>query len=524
LTAGPVTTSVPAARRPVSMREYLSESRAVMLAIAVAVFGMFLPTVIVPYAYSDDYVTLSTANGLWSSPVFGKSVLDAAAVNGRPLQGLGLTLFFSAAGTIDNLRFVRLFAVIVIVALALLLHWALVRAGVGRISAALIAVLVCSLPAFQVSASWAVLFLSPSAALLGGVASVLTVAAVDAPRNLMADRLVGATATLLGALLIYQPGAMFFWVFLAIALVGATQQSGRALRLVRTHFGVAAVALALAYLMVKLGAHLFGDTASNVVRNSLTHDVIGKVRWFFKEPLYGSLNLFALTPSPWLAGFVAVVATVGIVLLLWYRRVRPLPYVGIAVVLIPLTYLPNLVVHENSATFRTRLSISSLIALYACLGAFGIWLTLRDWLKPRVSGHTLRAAERVALAMSVAFVATSAFFASKNVTTLFVEPQITELRMVRSQVAAFPAGVPRVAFVTTGYREGMTNLALYDEFGVPSSWQFFTEEPLVLLVLREEGRLARNGPKPIVDVVRWPATTPPTDEPTVDVRGLQRLR
>ena len=57
-----------------------------------------------------------------------------------------------------------------------------------------------------------------------------------------------ATALLLVAVLIYQPAAMFFWVFLAVALVGSVTDSGRALRLARTHFAVAAVAAALAFL------------------------------------------------------------------------------------------------------------------------------------------------------------------------------------------------------------------------------------------------------------------------------------
>jgi hypothetical protein len=63
------------------------------------------------------------------------------------------------------------------------------------------------MPAFQVYASWTVLFLAPLAAVLAGGASLLAVAASEAPRELVADRVVGATAMLLAALLIYQPPA-----------------------------------------------------------------------------------------------------------------------------------------------------------------------------------------------------------------------------------------------------------------------------------------------------------------------------
>jgi hypothetical protein len=507
-----------------SLRAYLSGSGPIVVVIALAVFAMFASTVIVPYAFSDDYPILSMADGLGSSPWLGKTVLDASAVNGRPFAGLLNSFFFSAAGTIDNLRFVRLITVIGIVALALLLHWALVRSGIRPTPAALIVVLVCSLPAFQVYSSWTVLVASPYSALLGGGASLLAVAATDAPRNLIADRMIGATGMLLAALLIYQPPAMFFWVFLAVALIGAVHESGRALRIVSMHLGVAAVALALAYLVVKLGVHAVGTSAPNAGRNALTHDVMGKVRWFFEWPLYRSLNLFDLTPTPWLAVLVGTIAAGGTLLLLRHRGARSLLYVGIAAVLIPLSFLPNLVVAENSPTYRTEVSISSLIALYACLGAIGIWLNIRDWLRRRVSDHALIAAERLALAVSAALVATSAFVAAKNVTTLFVEPQNTELRMIRSQVAALPAGVRHVGFVQTGYDQGMAKLVLSDEFGVPSSAQPWSPEPLVLLILREKGRLAANGPHPIVDTLPSYTTTLPRNEPVVDVRGLQRLR
>ncbi len=508
--------------RALSVPAYFSGSGAILLVIALTIFGVFVPALIVPYAFSDDYPVLSIADGLGSSPWFGKNIVDTVAASGRPFAGLLDQLFFSTAGTIDNLRFVRLFAVVGIVALALLLHWALVRSGIKPTVAALIAVLVCSMPAFQVYGSWAVLFNVPYAALLGGGASVLAVAAVDAPRSLVLDRLQGATALLLAALLVYQPAAMFFWVFLAVALVGAVNDSGRALRLARTHFGIAAVALALAFLVVKLAVHVVGQAAPNPERNSLTHDPIGKISWFFHGPLYWSLNLFDLTPSRWLAALVATVAAVGILLGLRHRRARPLPYVAIALALIPLSFLPSLVVTENSPTYRVLVSLSSLMALYACLGALGIWLAVRDWLKPRVSHEALLASSRLALAVSVVFVAASAFLAAKNVTTLVVEPQSTELRMIRSQVAALPAGVARVGFVQIGWNQGFAKRIISDEF-VPSSARPWTGEPALLLILREEGRLPPEGQRPTVDILPWYTTTFPRNEPVVDLRGLQRL-
>jgi hypothetical protein len=494
-----------------------------VLGIAVAVFGMFLPAVIVPYAFADDYSILWMAVSGEPSPQFGDNILAANAAGGRPLEGLLSSGFFSAAGTIDNLRFVRLFAIVTIVALALLLQWALVRSGLRPVPAALVAVLVCSMPAFQVYASWTVLFSAPLAALLAGGASLVADSAAHAPRDLAVDRMVGATAMLLAALLIYQPPAMFFWVFLAVAVVGARNETGRALRTTRTHVGVAGFALALAFLVTKLGAHFFANTATAGGRINLTHDVVGKTHWFFKHPLYESLNLFELTPSRWLAALVAVIASAGILLWLVRRAARPLLYVVIGVILIPVSYLPNLVVKDTWGAYRTQVSLSSLIALYTCLGAFGIWLILHDWLLLRVSGQALKAAERAALIVFAAFVGASAIFAAKNVTTLVVQPQNTELQMLRSQVAALPAGTPRVAFVETDWYGGLTDVVVYDEFGLPSSVRPWTLEPWFDLILREEGRLKPYLPRPALDIYASNATLP-QGEPSLDLRGLQLLR
>jgi hypothetical protein len=506
------------------VRAYLTRSRQAPLAIVLSIFGIFLPAVIVSYAFSDDYPILWMAVSGKANPYFGKTIFDATASGGRPLMGPLLQFAFSAAGTLDNLRFVRLIGIVGIAALALLLHWALVRSGIKPAVAALIAVLVSSMPAFQVAASWAVLFTAPYAALLGGGASVLAVSAIDSPRHLIADRLAGATAMLVASLLIYQPAAMFFWVFLAVALVGTVRDWPRALRVVRMHAGVAVIGLAIAFVIGKVAAHTVHYTTPNTAHSALTHDVVGKARWFFEHPLYRSVSLFDLTPSPFLAALVGTVATGGITLWLLRRGSRPVPYLLIGLALVPLSFLPNLVVNENNSyVFRTGIALTSLIALYACLGILGLWLLFRDWLQPRVRERTLVAAKRVALGTSVAAVAVIAFVASRNVTTLVVDPQSTELRIIRSHVAALPAGLSRVGFVQIGANQGITNW-YSDEIGIASSARPWTLEPAVLLILREEGRLNLNAP-PAVDTYLWSTTTFPKGEPLIDLREeLERLR
>src|SRR5919197_1782257 len=94
--------------RAPTLRASLAASRATSLVIALTIFGVFLPVVIVRYAFSDDYPLLFIADRLGSSPWFGNDIANTVAASGRPLAGVLDEFFFSAAGTIDNLRLIRL--------------------------------------------------------------------------------------------------------------------------------------------------------------------------------------------------------------------------------------------------------------------------------------------------------------------------------------------------------------------------------------------------------------------------------
>ncbi|HEU0303754.1 MAG TPA: hypothetical protein VFR32_04160 [Gaiellaceae bacterium] len=497
---------------------HVSRHAWLLAVVAIALACIFLRALTESYAFTDDYAILFVADGMGSSLWFGDSVIGTVSASGRPLAGLLDEIAFSAAGTIDNLRYVRLVGIAGIVALAVVLHWALVRSRIAPAPAALIAVLMCSLPPFLVYGSWAVLFNAPYAALLGGGASLLAVAGLEGPRGLLVDRLIGSTALLLAALLVYQPAAMFFWVFLAVALVGTVPHLSRAYRVTWAHAAIAGVALSLAFVVRQLAVHL-QERAPNADDDVFTSDVAGKLSWFVREPLYWSLNLFEVKPSPWLAAFVAAVATVGIVLGLRHHRARTVPYVAIAIALVPLSLLPNLVVTGTTPTYRMMGSLSALVALYFCLGALGLWLALRAWLRPRVNDRSFLQLERLGLVASVGFVAAAVVFAARNVTNLIVEPQRAELRTIRSQVAALPAGTTKIGFVVIEWYHGFTRRYISDEF-IPSSSKPWTAEPAVLLVLREQGRLPSGGSQPVVDQLPVDTTAFPTREPLIDMRTL----
>jgi hypothetical protein len=507
------------------LREYVTSCRTAIVAIPLAVFGVFLPVLIIPYAFADDYSGLWMAVSGQPNPQFGKTIFDSAAGGGRPLSGIAGQLIIPLAGGIDGLRYLRLLSVVGIVLLALLIHWALVRARISSWAAAVAAILICTLPSFQVYAAWAGLFVAPYAALLASGASLFAVWSLDGPDDLRVDRWIGGTALLLAALMIYQPPAMFFWVFLAVALVGARDDARRAVRLLAAHAVVAAAAFSIGYVATKLMAHFLASTSPAGSRTTLTHHPLDKLRIFIEQPLWRALNMFDLTPSWVVAAPVAVVAFGGMALWLFTRGTRPLLYLACAVAILPLSYLPNLVISDTWPPFRTQVAVGSSMALFAATGAAGIWVVARDGLRPRLRRTQLRLVGYGAAAGAAAFAAVAAFAAATNVTTLIAEPQMTELRLLREQVSKIPTGTPRIAFVETAWNGGPAKRLVYDEFGLPSSARPWALEPAVDLILREEGRLGPHLTGPAVDVYPPWATGLPTNEPVIDLRSeLQNLR
>lgn len=342
----------------------LSSRWAPPVVIAVAACAAYLPAVAVSYAFSDDYRHFGSVHGV------GGSVWRAEAGGGRPIQGAQLVGVLSLVPDLDSLRLVRLFGVLGAMLLGILLYHALRTRDLNRWLATGISVSVITLPSFQVYVSWSVLWAAPYAAILAGLASLRISSASDPWSREALRRGAEAAALLLCGVLTYQPAAMFFWVFTAIDLLRPGERLNHAAKTLATRLGVAAVAMAGGLIATRVGVHFYGGVYAG--RTELVRDVVGKIGWFWHQPLVNALNVFELVPSQTLAVAVAVVAAVGILLLHAEKGWEALGFLALAAVLVPLSYLPNLVVAENFASYRSLGGLSALVTLYGWLGVWGI--------------------------------------------------------------------------------------------------------------------------------------------------------
>jgi hypothetical protein len=264
------------------------ETRFALIAPAAALLA-YLPALVVPYAFMDDYYVLA-----WSEGLAGEFFKTATSF-GRPLHALFLSGTFSLASDIDSLRLVRLVSLVGVMGLALLLYYALRQAGLGQWLSTGVCVSVVTLASFQVYVAWAAIGEAPYVAAVAGLASLRLRSALALQGRAALIRRAESAALLLIALLTYQPAAMFFWVFTAIEVLRPGQRLAYASRRLVENLGVAAVALFFSYAAVRVGVHFYGGAFAG--RTNLVHDLVGKARWFWNEPLVNSFGMFGLLPT-----------------------------------------------------------------------------------------------------------------------------------------------------------------------------------------------------------------------------------
>jgi hypothetical protein len=539
----------------VGRRADLAPAAIAPLAALVAYF----PTLVVPYAYMDDYFLLAWRKGF---PV--GNFFTTAAQFGRPLHAVSLWATFSLADNIDSLRAVRAVSLVGVILLALVLYYALRRAGWSPWLAAGACTSVVTLGSFQIYVAWAATGEVPYVAVLGGLAWLRLRGAFVLPRRAAVFRSAQAAVLLLLALLTYQPAAMFFWVFAAVDLLRPGEQLAAATRKLAWSLGVAGAAMVFAYGAVRVGVHFWAGAFS--FRTQLVDDFAKKVDWFWREPIVNSFGMFGLVPAMGWALVAAVVVAAGIVLLHARSGRAAFGFLGLALVLVPLAYLPNLAVAEDLASYRSIGALASLLAVYAWLGLWGIGRALRQALHPAVAAALAAAASFVALGLLVrplwqpatratldvlthwpelvasallfavfaglavwagrapprymraalaagvaAFAAIAVVVAARNVTSLVVRPQSTELRMLRTALAS-PPPRDRVVFVKPNWTQGAAPLVRYDEFGLPSTYFAWVPGSAVPLVLGEPVGLR---------IFAWDEAPARSD---VDMRSLQKAR
>ena len=502
------------------------------MGLFLAIFSaIFLPVLRAEYGVEADYVDFAAeAPDLPESLTdeFGREITPGKAwrrgiSEGRPLQGLAQYLTYGMGSELEHLRYVRFVGILGIALLAWSLYRALAGAGHDRLRALCVAAIACSALPLQVWVYQAATATYPLAAALSGFAFLLADRASPQTHPNPERKwwsAAGAGVVLLAALAIYQPAAMFYWVFAAAALLTPNRAPGDLFRKLRRHCAIAAPALAASYGLAVLGLTLYPE---HLDRMALVSDIPGRIEWFLLRVFPHAAN-FALPSPSWpflpdtdppevlesadrIVGWAFfLVVSWGLVLYFGTVGGKARWRYGAAIFLLAAAFLPFLVMAQGPVKYRTLAAPSAVVALYAYFGAQGFARALR------------RSLPRPALAVAALACLLSAAY---HVRVFLVEPQVREMEILRGELTGRDfSGARRIVLLQP---TPLHTLAPFRhlEFGLPSSASGLTARVMVFLALRETAPAHSDLP-----IVRVPGVAPPpTPGPgdlVVDLKFLSR--
>jgi hypothetical protein len=422
----------------------------------------YLPVLFGRYGFSDDYRLLAFYDR-------GGILWPLAFAEGRPLHalwGYALLARFPDIDSLASLRFLNVL-VLALTACAYACVWLYVGARVWEAFA--VAVATFTLPPFQVLvavASMGFVLIAIAASLFSAWIAHTAVRKGSNTRRLISFAV--AAALLVIAMALYQPGAMFYAVTAGVLLLAGNPPIGQFSRALRVHALVGLVGILAAVALYKIGGFAYAAELAGLQRGYLATDPFAKLEWFISRPLLHALNLWNLLPSTVLA-----IATAALLVMCLRQHFATagdaaLKRIALSLILLPVCYLPNLVVAESWSSYRSQISLVSLVCAYLFVGL----RTLTR--KPRTYRIALAALVIVGLATAI-----------RNVTLYFVLPQSKELALVRDFFTSRPLENEHLQVLLSDYSDSLAPIVAYDEFGRPSSSQPWSAVSMPYLVLRE---------------------------------------
>ncbi len=442
---------------------------AAFLLLSAALLLCYLPVVLGTYGCADDFCWVA---GALKHDLQHMQLLQF--VQGRPAMALLFTTAFSPMTGVSDLRFLRLFSVVTMAALAFAVYKTMLAAKYSRFASICVSLIMCTMPPFQVYASWASTAFYATGALVAGLALHVAERAYLKTEIASKTRLaIASIALLLSAVLIFQPSAMFYWVFAAILLLKPDMTISDLVKRFVWYGGLCVVALGFGYVICNWGRNHFADLCPLPhQRSHLTTHIKDKLVWFFTQPMTACLNFGWLFLNAKAAITTGVATIVGMALYLRGKVSNQIVKLLVALSIVPLSYLPNLVIEENWASFRTECALSSIVVLYAFFALLGFRQTiLRSIREPYFN------------ALLVSLTVASMAVAFNNIYTFFVVPNSLEFAILRGQMNTSTHN--KLTFKQIALKDPrLLAPGVSQEFGCPSSPIPFAQEPFEYILRR----------------------------------------
>jgi len=311
-------------------------------------------------------------------------------------------------------------------------------------------VMVCTTPSFQVYISWAVISVTIALTVLAGLSVSCGTKSYESLNNKWKIFWwVSATVILFFALATTQCNPMFFWVFVVILLFRPSGIVDDYPNRFIWYFSIFSSSCAVDFAVAEVGKTVYGIHAIAKERTHLTHHFAKKIVWFVNEPLTYALNFWHLRPSSGLAFGMGILILFGLSLYL----LRRMGAILLALIILPLSFLPSLAIAESWASYRTTAALSALVIF---LGLF----TFHGFRQTILHGRYEKLFV-IAIAMLTGVSCATAFY---NVLQYFAIPQAVELRLLK--LVSSKANHQKI--LSDWEQITFCHLHRYDEFGCSS--------------------------------------------------------
>lgn len=451
---------------------------------AVAVVVLHLPVLMTTYGMSDDYSCLYMAH---HNPEVSRSVLFGC---GRFILGLLYPAVFAQIDTIAAFSYLRAAAVLGMAGLGAALATFVLRRGWTGPQAVALAFLICSTPSAALAVGWTQLFALSWALLITWLAFWFQQQMTWKPlwKGIVCG--LGAIASLSATFWMYQPCAMFYLVWLILdQLPTRTVEPRRKIATGIRGLLIFAAGALLPYLSIVL------QSAPNPRASAVTN-VGAKLQWFIQEPLRNASALFELAPGTTVSTIVVVIVILAIICYGWRREWRSVTALVGLLAAAPIVYLPNLMIADNWAAYRSLFSLAALLVVLAAFALRGV--------VPHAG---------ILSALMVLVAARAATVCSEQTRRGIIAPQALELRLTQQILAQSVAqNINGIHVIQPHWAHCAAERVLYDEFGVATTLHPWTPPHFIWAA-------TRDGALPQLRGMRDLPVTHSPDRPTKQRRG-----
>jgi len=455
---------------------------------------IYFPGISGHYIFHDDVNFWAWQKTIWAThPQYGQQGLC-----GRPLASFVMFSVGSLVGNVDSANIARFLSIVFISLIAIAIDiWLRRVCGISKKASLLICVAIVVLPPFQIYVNWICSCHIPVAALLSLYSAFLLLKPdTDQSRLLNFWSLKEMTKKipitvffslffLLCSLMIYQAAATFFIALLAIWLIRLDCRAMNRWPWLHLAVFFTTVSIYAVFFKILVPAHAMGD--NSIYNNSFTCNLVGKLSWFFQEPMVAALNLWHIFPSRAIAYAVLLIILGGMVLEFFdimksenknrsiYVRNLLLKY-GAILFLIFLSFGVNLAVQTNLFFYRTIAPLSIIVFIL-------FWSGLRRIIFVFIK---LERAEAFATIVLFFICVGAVFSAYSTFKKYCVDNNSQELRQIENQLAQkYSFNISHIYIIKPLVLPPTSQVVIRDEFGY-TTCSFPQDIPWLLKIAFQE--------------------------------------